>query len=223
MQAENNSTDVWKKEIKCSGFSMEDRGLYETKLKSLEKTYVGMEKNWLDMASDIYPIYKKRLYRIDGFRNIYEFAKEKFNISKSTCSMFIQVCEQFGEFSQDGIVEGLKPGYEGYTISKLQILITVDEKSHRDFSPEMTVREMKQLKKQKESPLLNKSGPLLENDMPAGRGFDSIDVFGECFSTYDEIMERRNDIKEACLAAKKKNPDARFRIIVEGVSNEIRI
>ena len=52
MKAENSITDVWKKEIKCSGFSMEDRGLYETKLKSLEKTYAGMEKNWLDMASD---------------------------------------------------------------------------------------------------------------------------------------------------------------------------
>ena len=70
-----------------------DKSLYNKFLKQIDTAYGKAEKAYLDIAIAIHSIYKKELYKVENFKNIYDFVKEKYNYSRGTCNKYINICE----------------------------------------------------------------------------------------------------------------------------------
>lgn len=90
------------------------------------------------------------LYKIDGYKNINEFAKAEYNLSQSTTSRFIKINDYF---SVNGSSTKLLEQYEGYGYSKLSEMLTLSEEEMKLISLRTTVaeiREIKQVKKEAE-------------------------------------------------------------------------
>ena len=82
----------------------EDRRLYKRFKGQIDKAYQKMETSYLETAFALHAIYKHKLYHLDNYKNIYDFAKENYNIARGTCNNFINICEKFGTLNENGNV-----------------------------------------------------------------------------------------------------------------------
>lgn len=89
----------------------------------------------------------------EGYKNIYEFAKEKFNISQPAATRFINICT---EFSENGSSPELDARYRGYSLSQLTEMLNVGADKRKEVTPDMTVREIREFKRKDRK--LQKSG-----------------------------------------------------------------
>lgn len=92
-------------------------------------------------------------YQKEGYKNIYEFAKEKFNISQPAATRFINICT---EFSENGSSPELDARYRGYSLSQLTEMLNVGADKRKEVTPDMTVREIREFKRKDRK--LQKSG-----------------------------------------------------------------
>lgn len=83
------------------------------------------------------------LYKIDGYSNINEFAKEEYSLSQSTTSRFIAINDKY---SVDGSSPKLLEQYEGYGYSKLSEMLTLNEEDIKLISVKTTVAEIRDVK-----------------------------------------------------------------------------
>ena len=122
-----------------------DKRLYNKFLKQIDTAYGKAEKAYLDIAIAIHSIYKKELYKVENFKNIYDFVKEKYNYSRGTCNKYINICERFGVTGETGTVVGLQDKYSEYGVSKLGVMLSFPDNLLEQVEPSMSVRALKQL------------------------------------------------------------------------------
>lgn len=198
-------------------FSEKEKTLYNENKSKLKELYNSIEKDFLNMAFLLYPIYKNELYKIEGYSNIYDFARENLELSRGTCCEFIQICENLCTKSNNKCITGLKKNYTDYSISKLRILASIDRKEHKYFSPDMTVREMKLKKKELSSKLLNKFDNT-EKETVRGEVEPTISsIFDREFDSYDELLALKDDFSQAWTNIKTRMPNAKLKIVIEGI------
>lgn len=73
------------------------------------------------IAANLYIIHRKKLYEIDDFKNIYDYAKERFDISRGTVSDSIGVFERFGN-KEAYKIEGKYAEYNFSTLMRMKKL-----------------------------------------------------------------------------------------------------
>lgn len=122
-----------------------DKSLYNKFLKQIDTAYGKAEKAYLDIAIAIHSIYKKELYKVENFKNIYDFVKEKYNYSRGTCNKYINICERFGVTGETGTVVGFQDKYAEYGVSKLGVMLCFPDNLLEQVEPSMSVRALKQL------------------------------------------------------------------------------
>lgn len=136
---ENNTITKW---------SAQDKRTYKSLQNSITKEYGQVEKSSLNIAFYLHDIYQSKFYEIDGYKNIYDFAFEKFNIARGTCNNFVNIVRNFGKRDESGkILRELKDGFEEFSFSQLIILLGIEDNQLPFFKPSMTIREMKAEKK----------------------------------------------------------------------------
>ncbi len=111
--------------------------IIRTELKNIKKSFVRI--GW-----HLKQIKDNGWYQKEGYKNIYEFAKEKFNISQPTATRFINICT---EFSESGSSPELDARYQGYSLSQLTEMLNVGADKRQGISPDMTVREIREFKR----------------------------------------------------------------------------
>lgn len=84
-------------------------------------------------------------YREGGYEDIYEYCEDNFGFGRSSTNNFIRVYRQFG--SNNGI--GLLDSYKAYSYSQLTEMCSMNMKQLNECNPEMTVRELRAVKKGK--------------------------------------------------------------------------
>ncbi len=141
-----------KKEEKAEVEVVETNELQKLMIKKLYKEYIdnianSMEEvvyNYLTIGHALREIKLKHLYELEGYKNIYELSKEKFNLGETSTKNFINVYLKFGDSRNVGC---LKNDYEKYSFSQLVELLPVSEDDIKNYSPSMSVQEIKQIKK----------------------------------------------------------------------------
>ena len=111
--------------------------IIRTELKNIKKSFVRI--GW-----HLKKIKDNGWYQKEGYKNIYEFAKEKFNISQPTATRFINICT---EFSESGSSPELDARYQGYSLSQLTEMLNVGADKRQGISPDMTVKEIREFKR----------------------------------------------------------------------------
>lgn len=159
----------------------EDKRLYNRFKKQIDKAYASMEKSYLDTALALHSIYSRKLYKLDGFANIYDFAQDTYGIKKTTCNSFINICEKFGLPNENGTMIKLQDSYVDYKPSQLMVMVAFPQDLLNKCDKDMTVRQLKQMFKE------------YKEDLNALEADDSIIDVTEESSEVSEHSEKMNE------------------------------
>lgn len=84
------------------------------------------------------------LFQKDGYESIWEFAEDNYGIKKSTASRWMSMNDKF---SQGGNSPILAEEYRGFEKSQLQEMLYLDDKQIEMVAPDMTVKEIREVRK----------------------------------------------------------------------------
>lgn len=207
----------------------DDKRLYNRYKKQIDSAYKKMENCYLDTAIAIHSIYKKELYKLDNYKNIYDFAKENYDISRGTCSKFINICERFGVTGEAGTVVELQDKYKDYGVSKLGIMLTFPDLLLEQVKPEQSVRDLKQMAEDYRHSIdeqyqaveaENKS--LVETSVDASEAMNTpegsdVEIFSKdtfvCQAgSMDELNSLQEVVADTFKDVLKKHPTAKIRV-----------
>lgn len=97
-----------------------------------EFVYIGFLLNEADLLE---------YYKEGGYESIYEYCEAEFGFKRSSTNNFIRVYRRFGECMH------LKDRYKSFTYSQLVEMTSLDDKKLILCKPDMTVRELRELKR----------------------------------------------------------------------------
>lgn len=138
-------------------FSESDKERYDTLVEQLRDAWQTVQKSTLQTSFITYEVYTKGLYKIDGFKNIYEFGADMFGQSKSTVNRLINIVDRFGERIENGKpVQAIDEKYNGYSQSQLEVMLGHSDEELKDITPEMSVREISKKLKEQDALLFDK-------------------------------------------------------------------
>lgn len=128
-------------------FTALDKKLYKQLLSGITAEISKVEKSYLNIAFKLNRLYTDKLYKIGNYPTIYDFAKNEYSLARGTCNNYINIINRFGLFDENGKCEELKPEFSAYSSSKLVIMVSMPDKLLLQVKPEMTVREIKELRR----------------------------------------------------------------------------
>lgn len=99
----------------------------------------------------------RELFRDAGYRNIWEYAWGEYGFSKSTAHRYMARNDRF---SVGGNSPVMAEEYREYSRAQLQEMLSLDAEQMEQVTPEMTVREIRELKRPKEIPYYEIPGQL---------------------------------------------------------------
>ena len=105
----------------------------------------------------------KELYREAGYENVWDYAADTFGFSKSTASRYMA---RNDKFSVGGNSPVLAEEFREYSKAQLQEMLSLDAEQMSAVTPDMTVREIRELRRPKEIPYFEIPGQLSLSDFP---------------------------------------------------------
>ena len=105
----------------------------------------------------------KELYREAGYENVWDYAADRFGFSKSTASRYMT---RNDKFSVGGNSPILAEEFREYSKAQLQEMLSLDAEQMSAVTPDMTVREIRELRRPKEIPYFEIPGQLSLSDFP---------------------------------------------------------
>ena len=105
----------------------------------------------------------KELYREAGYENVWDYAADRFGFSKSTASRYMT---RNDKFSVGGNSPILAEEFREYSKAQLQEMLSLDDEQMSTVTPDMTVREIRELRRPKEIPYFEIPGQLSLSDFP---------------------------------------------------------
>lgn len=105
----------------------------------------------------------KELYRKAGYENVWDYAADRFGFSKSTASRYMT---RNDKFSVGGNSPILAEEFREYSKAQLQEMLSLDAEQMSAVTPDMTVREIRELRRPKEIPYFEIPGQLSLSDFP---------------------------------------------------------
>lgn len=212
----------------------EDKRLYNRFKKQIDKAYASMEKSYLDTALALHSIYSRKLYKLDGFANIYDFAQDTYGIKKTTCNSFINICEKFGLPNENGTMVKLQDSYVDYKPSQLMVMVAFPQDLLNKCDKDMTVRQLKQMFKEykedlnalemndsvidvtEESNEVSEHSEKMNEPEPLDIDKDCNDLFIARANDFEEFLNMQEIIEEALEDVKKagkKKANLEVRIV----------
>ncbi|MBM6668788.1 hypothetical protein H6A64_13325 [Lacrimispora saccharolytica] len=117
--------------------------LYQQLCSVIEKNQRTGTKAYISIAVSLSRIYQDKLYKEENYANIYDFAFEKFGLSKTNVFNYLSIVKNFGmKEGQREEIKGLKPEYESFSSSQLIAMTKLDEDVRKEIKPNMSVREI---------------------------------------------------------------------------------
>lgn len=108
-----------------------------------EKMY-NLKMNFIAAGYYLKYIRDHEQFREDGYESIWEFAEDNYGIKKSTASRWMAMNDKF---SQGGNSPILAEEYRGFEKSQLQEMLYLDDKQMETVTPDMTVKEIREVRK----------------------------------------------------------------------------
>lgn len=106
----------------------------------------------------------KKLYEEDGHASIWEFAREEYEISKSTASRYMTMNDRFSEGGNSPIVA---KAYRGYGKSQLQEMLYLNDEQLEQVTPDTQVKQIREIRQPvREVPYFELPGQLSIDDFP---------------------------------------------------------
>lgn len=129
----------------------------------------------------------ERLYLEAGYVSVWDYAKARYGFSKSNAKRYM---DRNDKFSVDGNSPILAEEYREYSKSQLQEMLSLDDEQLEQVTPDMTVRQIRELRKpvQKEIPYYDIPGQLSI--------FDPHELVGEDVNRVEDVDKVPEGIPE---------------------------
>ena len=197
---------------KCAGAVLEPEGLLENAELAIGESLKSAARNVIAVGYWLKQIRDGRLYETAGYGSIWEYARERFGFSMSTASRYMARNDRF---SAGGNSPQLDERYQEYGKSQLQEMLSLDEEQLERVSPEMTVKEIRQLRGEREEiPEMAIPGQMEITDFldnPEQDGQEAEDLTysqAEPFSVcLEELTEESRENGEAVFATSQQDPE----------------
>ena len=214
-------------------FNATDKKNYKTYTNNIQKGFRLASKQFIDIGCNLYMIYHRELFRIDGYKNIADYAQEKFELKKTATHNYLGVIERFGNIDDTGAVKELKEEFKEFTCSQLTAMLPLSDAQISGILPEWTVRRIKDLGKEKltdnDSMEENTGGEVVvvdSDEETSDSGFEEYMTAPEInsgstrlleCSDYEDIVKSKDVIMNAYESMKKdKNFKGKnVRLVVE--------
>ena len=149
----------------------------------------GMTQNFIGIGFYLRRIKETEGFQKDGYVSVYEFAEDQYGIKRSTAIRWMQMNEKF---SIGGYSPFLDSGYKDFGKSQLQEMLYLDSEQLEEVTPEMTVREIREIRT---------PDPESEEQIP---GQMSVENFPEVLPEQEEQPS-----EEVCDVAQSENTDCK--------------
>lgn len=123
--------------------SVADEMDYQQSVRIIGEELQKTKQSFIKIGWYLKHIKDKELYGRDGYSSIYEFAKDKFHISQSTATRFMNLCMEFSVGSDSA---ELDRKYENFTVSQLVEMLPLGQEQKEKVTPDMTVRQIREIK-----------------------------------------------------------------------------
>lgn len=137
---------------------------------TLEEADAGIRNGLKDAAQSVITVgyYLKavrdnELFRSAGYETIWDYAWGEYGFSKGTASRYMKRNDRFSIGGNSPIIAD---EFRAFNRSQLQEMLSLDAEQMSEVTPDMTVREIRQLRRPKEIPYFEIPGQLSLSDFP---------------------------------------------------------
>lgn len=207
-----------------------DKKIYKSLTTVISRELSKVESSYLKLAVTLYQIRSLKLFTIDNFDNIYDFAADMFGISRGAVSNYINIVENFCEPLPDGSCR-LKDRFKDYTYSQLALFIKMPDQFIDSITPDMSVRAIKDKRREYKALISDVAGSEaidvesreISDTEPEPKQSKPEKIPNPCFvfetTDYSEFWNQENMavIDEALKDFEKQNKGkkVRFRLYLE--------
>ena len=109
------------------------------------KGFKTASKSFFEIALNLHWIYKNDAFKTAGKDNIYDYARDRFDVSRGTTHNYIAIAERFGRPALESDMLVIRDEYAAYSPTQLSILAphTDTEIKALEICPTMSTREIK--------------------------------------------------------------------------------
>lgn len=129
-------------------FNLSNFKTYTTVIEDIKEYSQEAVLNFLQIGRLFKRVKEEKLYEIEDYSSVYEFALNKFGYRETSVKNFIAVFDKYADTTDvRNSYFDIKEEYENYSFTSLVELLPVPEKEIKEkYSPEMTVKEIRQSK-----------------------------------------------------------------------------
>lgn len=174
----------------------------------------------------LWEVQKYEYYRENGHNSVYEYAEAELGFKRSSTKNFIAICEQFcrraGEYKELPTMF-LDEKWSDFKYSQLTELLSMNAAKREQATPNMTVRQLRELKKQPEEP---KKIIMDEQEIQASgqtSGQHKIPEMACTVNNYWKDLEE-HIVKELCLLTGNRfNSKSNYKIEIKAKPKSVRM
>lgn len=183
MDEEVNKNELW------DGY----RNIKLTEAENIIKSNLnGCVRNFVAIGFYLKDIRDNETYKQGGYESIWDYAKDKLQMAKSTVSRFMAINDKF---SVGGNSPVLLDEYKDYGPGKLQEMLTLTNEQLKEVTPDLTVRQIRNMKTSR----VDYSGEDIDRELER-----RISKFNSWFDdSFIEEMKKRAQIKVDAIALLK--------------------
>lgn len=119
---------------------------FKTLTTAIDRELGKVETSYLKVAITLFKIHSKQLYKAEGYKNIYEFGSDRFNLARGTVNNFINLVHEYCITLNGELV--LKEKYDDFSPSKLIAMLNMPLDFKDTITPDMSVRAIKDKKRE---------------------------------------------------------------------------
>lgn len=190
--------------------------------KEIKKGLRSVKTAALKIGYALYKIDVDGLYKYEGYRSISHFAEERYQLSRTSTSIYLNIYKKFGITKQKNSgTPVLQDKYNEFSYSQLAEMVSIKDDSLLDeIKPDMSVRQIKEKKKaaqQKDMEILESEEVISEDGSSVYKTVPLSDEHGdEKILELDSLdfmtEEKKRILKEALTNFKTENPGLKPKI-----------
>lgn len=129
-------------------FNLSSFKTYKSVIEDIKEYSQEAVLNFLQIGRLFKRVKEEKLYEIEDYSSVYEFALNKFGYRETSVKNFISVFDKYADSEDlDYDYFDIKEEYKNYSFTSLVELLPVPEEEIREkYSPEMSVKEIRQTK-----------------------------------------------------------------------------
>lgn len=131
----------------CKEYWQEKKNLANTLKNYLLSEVNVCATSQLKIAFLLKVVYDKELYRVDDYKNIYDYAYNNFNIARGTVSNWLKVVDNFGVLNEETGFYSLDDRLKNFSITQLILVrgLTIEQIEQNNITADMTTRDIKKI------------------------------------------------------------------------------